>query len=297
MGDIRERTAVNERRRAFQRLHQVRLEGVLEKRRHCAHRVQLAGRHRFVVVRVADYNSGKSLFQVGNGIREAEHRHDLRSHRNVEAVLPRDAVGPAAAAVHNEAELAVVHVHAALPGDLARVDAEGVPLVNVVVQHCRQQVVRGTDGVKVAREVKVDVLHGHHLRVAASGSAAFDSENGSQRGFAQRHRHLFADAGQSVREAYRCGGLALTRRRGRYRGDQNELPVRPVRLLEKLRVDFGLVAAVLFHVLFGNACLLRNPADVLKFCALSDLDIRQITHFQFTLLSFFTPRFQKLPRL
>ena len=45
---------------------------------------------------------------------QAENGHDLAGHGDVEAVLPRHAVGLAAQAVHDEAQLAVVHVHAAL---------------------------------------------------------------------------------------------------------------------------------------------------------------------------------------
>ena len=40
-----------------------------------------------------------------------------------------------------DAQRAVVHVHDAAPGDAARVEAEGVAPVDVVVEHRRQQVV------------------------------------------------------------------------------------------------------------------------------------------------------------
>ena len=48
----------------------------------------------------------------------------------------------------------------------------GVALVQMVVEHRRQQRVRTRDRVEVAGEMEVDVLHGHDLRVAAARGAA-----------------------------------------------------------------------------------------------------------------------------
>ena len=60
---------------------------------------------------------------------------------------------------------------------LLGVDAQGVALLDVVVQHGGQQVVGRADGVEVAGEVEVDVLHGHYLGIAAAGGAALDAEH------------------------------------------------------------------------------------------------------------------------
>ena len=51
----------------------------------------------------------------------------------------------------------------------------------MVVEHGGEQVVRRADGVKVAGEVQVDVLHRHDLRVAAAGRAALASEYRAER--------------------------------------------------------------------------------------------------------------------
>src|SRR5699024_11635097 len=111
---------------------------------------------------------------------QAEDGHDLAGHRDVEAILPRGAVDLAAQPVHQEAELPVIHIHAALPGDAARVDVQRVALLDGVVDHGRQQVVGGADGVDVAGEVEVDVLHRHDLGVAAAGRAARSEEHTSE---------------------------------------------------------------------------------------------------------------------
>ena len=126
------------------------------------------------------------------------------------------------------AQRAVVHVHHALPGDAAHVDAERVALMDVVVDQRRQQVVRRRDGVEVAGEMQVDVLHRHHLGIAAAGGAALDAEARPERGLAQAEHRLLADAVQRVAEPDRGRGLALARRRRGDRGDQDQLAVRLV---------------------------------------------------------------------
>ena len=69
-------------------------------------------------------------------------------------------------------------------GDLRLVAVEAVR-----VDQRGEQVVRGRDRVHVAGEVEVDVLHRHHLRIAAAGGAALDAEHGAERRLPQRqHR-------------------------------------------------------------------------------------------------------------
>ena len=138
------------------------------------------------VIGVADDYAREPRLEVGDVAREAEHGHDLARNGNLEAVLAGHALHPAAEAVDDVAQLAVVHVHRALPGNLLRVYAERVTLLDVVIQHRGEQVVRGAYGVEVAGEVQVYVLHGHDLGVAAARGAALDAEYGAERGLAQR---------------------------------------------------------------------------------------------------------------
>ncbi len=57
---------------------------------------------------------------------------------------------------------------------------EAVALINVVVNGRGKQVVSRSYGVDVAREVKVDILHGQNLGVSAAGGSAFDAKDGTQ---------------------------------------------------------------------------------------------------------------------
>ncbi len=82
-------------------------------------------------------------------------------------------------------------------------------VVDLVVDHGREQVVRGGDRVHVTREVQVQPLHGHDLAVAAAGGAAFDAERRAHRRLADRDDRLAADARQRLAEPDRRRRLAL----------------------------------------------------------------------------------------
>jgi hypothetical protein len=57
--------------------------------------------------------------------------------------------------------------------DAALVDFQLVAPVDVVVDHRRQQVVGRGDGVEIAGEVQVHVLHRHHLRMPPPAAPPF----------------------------------------------------------------------------------------------------------------------------
>ena len=243
--DIGERTAMDEGGRAFQRLHQVRRDRVLQQRRHGAVRLEVAGADRLTVARIGDDDVAEPLLEVVEILGETEDRHHFRGDGDVEAGLARIAVGDAAERADDLAQRAVVHVHDAAPDDAARVDAERIAPVDVVVDQRRQQIVRRGDGVEVAGEVEVDVLHRDHLRIAAAGRATLHAERGPERRFAQAEHRLLADVVERVGEADRGRGLALAGRRRRDRGDQDQLAV--LLVLERLDVvhrHLGLVVAV-----------------------------------------------------
>ena len=180
---------------------------------------------RRLVAAVADDDVAEALLEILEVGRQAEDRHDLGGDRDVEAGLARKAVGDAAERADDLAQRPVVHVHDAAPGDAARVDAELVAPVDVVVDQRREQVVRGGDGVEVAGEVEVDVLHRHDLRIAAAGRAALDAEAGPSEASRMQIDRLLADAVEAVAEADRRRGLAFAGRRRVDRGDEDQLAV------------------------------------------------------------------------
>ena len=245
VGDVGERPAVHQRGRVLQRLHQVWVKSVLQQRGHGARRADLLRRDGRARIRVAHYDAAQAGLQVGQIGGKAENGHHLACNGDVEAVLTRRAVGLAAQAVGDEAELAVVHVYAALPGDAPRIDVQRVALINMVVHHGGQQIVGRADGVKIACEVQVDVLHGHHLCIPAACGAALYAEHGAEAGLPQREDDVFAHSVQRVRQAHAGGGFALARGRGadgRYKNDFGVLFFG--QLFHKAVVHLGLVLSV-----------------------------------------------------
>ena len=203
------------------------MDRVLQERRHRAVGLEVAGAHRLGVARVADDDRAAALLEVLQVAREAEDRHDLRGDRDVEARLAGHAVDLAAEADDGVAQRAVVHVEHAAERDVALIDAERVAVVEVVVDHRREQVVRGGDRREVAREVEVDVLHRHDLRVAAARRASLDAEARPERRLAQGDDRALAEPVEGLAEADGRGGLSFARRRRRDRGDEHERRLGP----------------------------------------------------------------------
>jgi hypothetical protein len=275
--DVGERPAVDERRVVLERLHQVRRQRVLEEHGHRAMRLQVGRLHRLLVARVADHDVAQALLQIVERVGQAENRHHFRGDDNVEAVLARVAVRRPAQGDGDLAQRPVVHVEHALPRDAPHVDAELVAVVDMVVDQRGEQVVGELDGAEVAGKVQVDVLHRHHLRVAAAGRAALHAEHRPERRLAEADHRLLANVVQRVAEAHRGGRLALARRGRADRRHQDQLPV--LAALERVQVlqrQLGLVVPVGLEVLLGNAELLsRHGGNALHLRGLGDFDVRR----------------------
>ncbi len=119
------------------------------------------------------------------------------------------------------------------------------------------------DGVDVAGEVEVEVLHRDELRVAAAGRAALDAEDRAEGGLAQGEHGVDADGVHRLGEADGRDRLALAERR---RGDGRDVDDLAVGLvLEAVEqghvVDLGLVATVELQLVLEDAGLLGDRLD------------------------------------
>ncbi len=179
----------------------------------------------FWVPCLSDHDIAKALFQIGKRYRKTQNGHDLGGDNDVKAVLARITVGRAAQAADDRAQRPIVHVHDTPPGDASHIDTQLVAMVNMVVDHCRQQIVGQRDRVEVAGEVQVDVLHRNNLGVTAACGAALDAKHGSQRRFTQGDDSPLADSIQRITQAYRGGGFALACRGRADRRDQDQFAI------------------------------------------------------------------------
>jgi hypothetical protein len=126
-----------------------------------------------------------------------------------------------------------------------RVYVEGVAVIEVIADHGRQHVVGGGDGVEIAGEVQVELLHGQHLRVSCACGSALDPEGRAHRGLAQREHGRPSDVVQPLGEPNGRRGLAFAERRWRDGGDNHVFRHRPIcHRVDHRRIDLGDVAPV-----------------------------------------------------
>ena len=259
----------------LQRLHQIGLDGILEQGGHGPLGLQLPGGDRLLVPGVTHHDGRQLFLEVGDISGQTENGHDFGGHGDVKPVLPRHAVQPAAQPVGDLPQLPVVHVHAPFPGDAPGIDAKGVALMDMVVQHGGQQVIGRADGVHIAGEMQVDVLHGNDLGIPAAGRAALDAEHRPEGRLPQGQHRLFAQPMQRIAQSYGGGGLALPGGGGRDGRDQYQLAVGPILpILQRREPHLGLVAAVHHQLPTGKA---QPGGDVLhghRRDALGDFNIR-----------------------
>ena len=80
----------------------------------------------------------------------------------------------------------------------------------MVVDHRRQQIVGRADGVDVAGQVQIKLLHGHHLAIATTGSTPFDAKGRSHRRLADSHHCPMPALRQRLTEADGGGGFSFS---------------------------------------------------------------------------------------
>ena len=276
MGDVRERPAMHEGGRALQRLHQVGRQRVAHQHGHGAVRLEVAGAHHVATLVLSHHHVAQALLEVAQILRQTQHGHRLGSHGDVEAGFARHAIAQPAQAQIYVAQRAVVHVQHTAPNEPAHVQAQLVTLLEMIVDHRGEQVVRRGDGVNIPREVQVDVLHGDDLRVAAARRAALDAKAGAQRRLAQADHGFFAHPAQPVPQAHGHGRLALARRGGIDPRHQHQLAREFILdLIVEFQGNLGLVGTVRHQMFMRNAQLVRDGGDGFRIRLLGNFNIAE----------------------
>ena len=262
MGDISERSAVNNSRCVFQCLYQVRFNGILQEQCHRTGRLQVAGGYRFTLAVVRNHHSGQARLQIIDVRCQAQDCHDFGSHGNIESALPHHAVALLSQADDDVAQGTVVHIHHALPHDFLRYDIQRISLMDVVIQHCRQQVVCRSDGMEIPGKMQVDIIHRYHLGISAAGSAALNAEARSQRRLSQRGNGLLSQLVQRHRQSHVRGGLSFSGRSRVDGGYQHQFSVGTVlQPLQHIRADLRLIFSIQLQFIIRNiqlGCDLHN---------------------------------------
>ena len=251
--DVRERAAVDYAGRIFERLNEVRFERVLEQHGHRAVGLQVARADEPAASVIRDYNVAEAAFEVHQIGREAKNRHDLARNGDIEAVGTRNAVRLAAETYGYLAQGAVVHIDTAQYKHALWVDIKLVALVDVIVYHRAEEVVRGGQRVHIAGEMQIDILHRNHLRISAAGGAALYAENRPHRRLAKRRNTALPQLCERLAETDGNSRLALARGSRVYRRNKYQLAVRTGGgLREKLLRELRFVFAVKLEFVLGN---------------------------------------------
>ena len=225
MSDIGKRSSVNQHGSVLQRLDQIRLHSVFQQGGHGSHRLQIRCCHRFSSIVICHNNPCQTRLQILHVLSQTENGHDLTGNRDDKMILSHKSVQFAPQPCDNIAQHSVIHIHTALPHNLSAVDLQFISLLNMVVQKGSKKVVGGRNRMKIAGKMQVQLFHGHHLRIAASCGAAFDTEAGPQGGLPQRHHGLLPQTGESLSQSHAGGGLSLPCRSGIDGRHQHQLSV------------------------------------------------------------------------
>ena len=178
--------------------------------------------------------------------------------------------------------MAIVHIDATLYSNGFGVDFERVALIDMIIEHGAKQIVRRAYSVEIARKMKVNIFHRNDLRVAAARCSALNPEYGPQRRLAKSDYRLFAHRIKCVCQAYGRSSLTLARRGRIDSRNEDEFSVFTGFVFQKRRIDFSLIFAVGFEIIFGNTDFFGNLGYRLHFIRLSDFYVgfhRQIPRF------------------
>ena len=253
VGDVRERPTVDERRHAFECLHQVRVHRVAQQSEHGAGDVELVGGDWLFVAGKAHERPVESLSQIILGLGETEDRHDFGRGGDVESGFARNTLEGPAEADDDVSQRAIVHVDDPSPKRPSGVHAERVSKMNVVVERCREKIVRRGDGVEVAGEVQVDALHRIHLAQTAAGRTSLDPHARSERRLTKSETHGFVQLVEALSEPDAGRGFTFASRRGCDRRDQDQLgALVSGRFVENGHVHLGDVSSVRLPLLGGE---------------------------------------------
>ncbi len=209
VGDVGEGTSVHCCGSALGGLDKIGEDGFGEQRHHSAGSAEFFCADRFAVVGRADDDGVEAFAKIVAAAGQREDGHDFTGGGDDEAGVTIGAFAFAADFDGDAAESAVVHVHAARPGDAGGIESKLVAVEEVSVDERGQKIVRGSDGVEVAVEVEIYFLAGLQLGHAAAGGAAFHAEDRAEGGFARGDDGFFADVLEALRQADGGDGFAF----------------------------------------------------------------------------------------
>ena len=252
MGNVSKRTAVNEGRSALGSLNQVWLQGIEEEGNDTATYTHILDGEWFVILSDAEENIVDATTEIVYACCETHDSHDFRSRSDVESSLCLDAV--LVTDTGNDATQAtVVDVHHTAPEYLLELESLSLVLETVVVQEGSNHVVSLSDGMEVASEMEVDLIHRQYLSITAAGSTTLHAEARTERRLAQCNNCLLANLLHTEGETHGYGGLSITSLGRTDSGNEDEMMVLKLVSVNFVRSNLSDVTAVVFYLVFMDS--------------------------------------------
>ena len=239
MRDIGEGARMHECWAAFESLHEIGHQGVLEQNGHCPRSPQFICCDWLTGTVQSDHDSSQSLPQIFEVGGQSENRHYLRGRRDIETAVAGHSVF--AVADDDVAQRTIVHVNHPAPGNVIRIEIEtlqSLPLQPFVagpffviqsgIDSGGQEIVCGADGVKITGQMQVQIVHRHDLRIPTTGPTSLDPEGRTERRLTDCSDRALADHTQRLAQPNRGECLAFAQLSGGDSGDDDVLrPVGP----------------------------------------------------------------------
>ena len=252
MSNVGKRTAMNKCWCSLCCLNQIWLQSIEKESNDTATYTHILYGKWFVIFGDAQEDVIYTATKIIDACCKTHDSHDFRSRSDIETSLCLDAVLIADTG-DDAAETTVVYVHHATPENLLQLETLCLVLETVVIQEGSNHVVGLCNGMEIASEMEINLIHRQNLGVTATCSTTLHAEARTQRWFAKSHYSLLANLLHTQGETYGYGGLAITSLGRTDSGNEDEMMVLKLVSVNSVRSNLSDVTAVVFHLVFVNS--------------------------------------------
>ena len=147
--------------------------------------------------------------------------------------------------------------------------------MQMIVDHCRQQVVCCSHCMEVASEVQVEKFHRNHLAIATTRCSTLDAKCWPHGWLTQTDHGFFADVFHRHSQTNCCCGLAFAQRCWSDCSHHDIFCFRSIfQFLDCVHADLGKTGAVGLEQVLANTHLLRDLFEWKGFSGARDFKIR-----------------------
>ena len=175
MGNIGKRTAMDEGCCMFGGLHEVRMDGIHEQHEQRAYATKVAHIERFALAGYTQQDVLKAFAKVVHICGKTKDSHNLGSRSDIESRFSDHTIAIAQSR-YDISQRTVVHIHHTSPINGLQLLWLALMAEDIVVDKSRYEVVGRSDGMHIACEMKVYLLHWQHLRIATARSATLHAK-------------------------------------------------------------------------------------------------------------------------